>query len=57
MQEKLVSERHKLLTGDFRYLCNVTGCSMCFDRNINGNRDVKFLNGIIGHCTEGRNLL
>ena len=30
---------------------------MCFDRNINGNSDVKFLNGIIGHCTEGRNLL
>ena len=46
MQEKLVSERHKLLTGDFRYLCNVTGCSMarlCFDRNINGNKDDKIL--------------
>ena len=27
---------------------------MCLDRNINGNRDVKFLSGIIGHCTEGR---
>ena len=25
---------------------------MCFDRNINGNRDVKFLIGIIGHCTD-----
>ena len=30
---------------------------MCFDRNINGNRDVKFLIGIIGHCTDERNLL
>ena len=30
---------------------------MCFDRNINGNRDVKFLIGIIGHCTDQRNLL
>jgi hypothetical protein len=30
---------------------------MCFDRNINGNRDVKFLIGIIGHCTDGRNSL
>ena len=30
---------------------------MCFDRNINGNRDVKFLIGIIGHCTDKRNLL
>ena len=29
---------------------------MCFDRNINGNRDVKFLIGIIGHCTDERNL-
>ena len=28
-----------------------------FDRNINGNRDVKFLIGIIGHCTDERNLL
>ena len=27
---------------------------MCFDRNIIGNRDVKFLIGIIGHCTDGR---
>jgi len=25
---------------------------MCFDRNINGNRDVKFWIGIIGHCTD-----
>ena len=24
----------------------------CFGRNINGNRDVKFLSDIIGHCTE-----
>ena len=30
---------------------------ICFDRNINGNRDVKFLIGIIGHCTDGRKLL
>ena len=30
---------------------------MCFDRNINGKRDVKFLIGIIGHCTDQRNLL
>ena len=30
---------------------------MCFDRNINGNMDVKFLIGIIGHCTGQRNLL
>ena len=30
---------------------------MCFDRNINGNRDVKFSIGIIGHCTDQRNLL
>ena len=30
---------------------------MCFDRNINGNRDVKFLIGIIGHCTDPRKLL
>ena len=30
---------------------------MCFDRNINGNRDVKFLIGIIGHCTDQRKLL
>ena len=30
---------------------------MCFDRKINGNRDVKFLIGIIGHCTDGRKLL
>jgi hypothetical protein len=30
---------------------------MCFDRNINGNRDVKFLIGIIGHCTDERKLL
>ena len=29
---------------------------MCFDRNINGNRDVKFLIGINGHCTDERNL-
>ena len=30
---------------------------MCFDRNINGNMDVKFLIGIIGHCTDQRKLL
>ena len=30
---------------------------MCFDRNINGKRDVKFLIGIIAHCTDERNLL
>jgi hypothetical protein len=30
---------------------------MCFDRNINGNRDVKFLIGIIGHSTDQRKLL
>ena len=30
---------------------------MCFDRNINGNRDVKFLIAIIGHCTDQRKLL
>ena len=30
---------------------------MCFDRNINGNKDVKFLIGIIVHCTDQRNLL
>ena len=30
---------------------------MCFDRNINGNGDVKFLIGIIGHCTDQRKLL
>jgi len=30
---------------------------MCFDRNINGNRNVKFLIGIIGHCTDQRKLL
>ena len=30
---------------------------MCFDRNINGNRDVKFLIGIIGHCTDQRKIL
>ena len=30
---------------------------MCFGKNINGNRDVKFLIGIIGHCTDERNLL
>ena len=30
---------------------------MCFDRNINGNRDVKFLIGIIGNWTDQRNLL
>ena len=30
---------------------------MCFDRNINEYRNVKFLNGIIGHCTDERNLL
>ena len=30
---------------------------MCFDRNINGYRDVKFLIGIIGHCTDEKNLL
>ena len=30
---------------------------MCFDRNVNGNRDVKILIGIIGHCTDQRNLL
>ena len=30
---------------------------MCFDRNINGNRDVKFLITIIGHCTDQRKLL
>ena len=30
---------------------------MFFDRNINGNRDVKFLIGIIGHCTDERNLI
>ena len=29
-----------------------TYTQMCFDRNINGNRDVKFLVGIIGHCTD-----
>ena len=28
-----------------------------FDRNINGNRDVKFLIAIIGHCTDQRKLL
>ena len=28
---------------------------MCFGRNINGNRNVKFWIGIIGHCTDGRN--
>ena len=26
-------------------------------RNINGNKDVKFLIGIIGHCTDERKLL
>ena len=30
---------------------------MYFDRNINGNRDVKFLIVIIGHCTDGRKSL
>jgi hypothetical protein len=30
---------------------------MCFDRNIDGNRDDKFLIGIIGQCTDQRNLL
>ena len=30
---------------------------MCFGRNINGNRVVKFWIGIIGHCTDERNLL
>ena len=30
---------------------------MCCDRNINGNRDVKFLIGIIGQCTDRRKLL
>ena len=30
---------------------------MCFDRNINGNRAVKFLIAIIGHCTDQRKLL
>ena len=30
---------------------------MCFDRNVNGNRDVKFLSAIIGHRTEGKNSL
>ena len=30
---------------------------MSFDRNINGNRDVKFLIAIIGHCTDHRKLL
>ena len=30
---------------------------MCFDRNINGNKDVKFLIAIIGHCTDQRKLL
>ena len=30
---------------------------MCFNRNINGNSDVKFLIGIIGHYTDGRKLL
>jgi hypothetical protein len=30
---------------------------MCFDRHINGNRDVKFLIAIIGHCTDQRKLL
>ena len=30
---------------------------MYFDRNINGNRDVKFLIAIIGHCTDQRKLL
>jgi len=30
---------------------------ICFDRNINGNRDVKFLIAIIGHCTDQRKLL
>ena len=30
---------------------------MCFDRFINGNKDVIFLIGIIGHCTNERNLL
>ena len=34
-----------------------TYTQMCFERNINGNRDVKFLIGIIGHCTDERNLL
>ena len=30
---------------------------MCFDGNINGNKDVKFLIDIIGHCTDQRKLL
>ena len=30
---------------------------MCFDRNINGNMDVKLLIAIIGHCTDQRKLL
>ena len=30
---------------------------MGFDRNINGNRNVKFLIGIIGHCTDEKNLI
>ena len=30
---------------------------MCFDKNINGNRDVRFLIGIIGQCTGERNFL
>ena len=30
---------------------------MCFDRAMHGNRGVKFLIGIIGHCTDERKLL
>ena len=30
---------------------------ICFDRNINGNMDVKFLIAIIGHCTNQRKWL
>ena len=43
---------------NFKNLLRPTAYKLtCFDRNINGNRDVKFLIAIIGHCTDQRKLL
>ena len=48
-QGQIIPTIHLILTNAYT--------QMCFDTNINGKRDVKFLIGIIGHCTHERNLL
>ena len=48
-QGQIIPRIHLILPNAYR--------QMCFDRNINGNRDVKFLIGIIGQCTDERNIL